>query len=415
MKALKPITFLIWAVLLCIGCWGVYLRLFHGHHDANYGSYVPWGLWISVYVYFIGLSAGTFIIASLGGILSNPLWKRLRRPALLVAFVTLLGGLLCVWFDLGHMERNINVFLRPNFTSMMTWVVWLYNVYAIFLLIQIWLEMRFDFAERAKNGSALYRLLCLGWQPPADPQAREQALQAKERIFRVFSIIAFPLAVAFNGGGGALFATLVARTYWHSGLFPVLFLAGALLSGSALIYMLVSWDDIANLNDEERQNIISMMRKFVGIAILTDLVLEAIELLTPLWYGVGEDVALYKVVLFGQYWYVFWIFHLLLGSIIPLLIIFSGTRSRLVNGFAGFLVAAMFMAVRLNLVIPGQITPALKGLQDAYIDSRLRFAYIPSAMEWAVVAFVVAGVLTLYVVGKWILPVNANQSEKLEA
>ena len=31
---------------LIIGSWGMGTRLLYGHKYMNYGSYVPWGLWV---------------------------------------------------------------------------------------------------------------------------------------------------------------------------------------------------------------------------------------------------------------------------------------------------------------------------------------------------------------------------------
>ena len=48
-----------------IGLIGIYDRLVNGHVNANYGSYIPWGLWVAAYIYMIGLSAGAFVMSSL--------------------------------------------------------------------------------------------------------------------------------------------------------------------------------------------------------------------------------------------------------------------------------------------------------------------------------------------------------------
>jgi hypothetical protein len=32
---------------LVVGSWGMYQRLFYGHLGMNYGSFVPWGLWVA--------------------------------------------------------------------------------------------------------------------------------------------------------------------------------------------------------------------------------------------------------------------------------------------------------------------------------------------------------------------------------
>lgn len=34
------------------------------HVHANYASIVTWGLWVTTYIYFIGLSVGAFLVSS---------------------------------------------------------------------------------------------------------------------------------------------------------------------------------------------------------------------------------------------------------------------------------------------------------------------------------------------------------------
>ena len=54
-------------------------------------------------------------------------------------------------------------------------------------------------------------------------------------VLRVLGGIGIPLAIALSGGGGALFGVVGARPVWNSGLTPILFLAGGLVSGGALL------------------------------------------------------------------------------------------------------------------------------------------------------------------------------------
>jgi molybdopterin-containing oxidoreductase family membrane subunit len=54
---------IIWLVLLIVGLFGVVQRFTQGHALADYGSYVPWGLWVSAYIWLIGLSARAFFLS----------------------------------------------------------------------------------------------------------------------------------------------------------------------------------------------------------------------------------------------------------------------------------------------------------------------------------------------------------------
>ena len=51
----------VWVAALALGAVGVFERVVNGHEGANYTSYIPWGLWVALYVYLIGLSAGSFL------------------------------------------------------------------------------------------------------------------------------------------------------------------------------------------------------------------------------------------------------------------------------------------------------------------------------------------------------------------
>lgn len=406
-KKNHPALLAVVALLLLWGLWGVVVRFTDGHHAANYGSYVPWGLWVSGYIYFVGLSAGAFYLSSLVYLFKIEKLEPIARPALFISVITLVTALICIWFDLGHMWRAWEIMVRPNFTSLMAWMVWLYSLYALLLFTELWLEMRTDLAILAAEGGSLawlYRLLSLGWRVPEGEDGVARAEAQSKKLLRILSGFGIPLAVAFHGGVGALFAGLMARPYWHTALYPIFFLTGALVSGGALLLAVVA---LTNVGDHDNGNeTIALLAKTTLGLLLFDLLLEWAEISIPAWYRVGEGYEILKVVLFGDFWYVFWIFHLLLGAIIPIWLMVRRPHSRTAMGIAGFLVAATFMAVRLNLVIPGQITPQLQGIQDAYVDSRLLFSYVPSMFEWSVIAFVVGLGSAVFLVGRRILPLT---------
>jgi molybdopterin-containing oxidoreductase family membrane subunit len=283
----------------------------------------------------------------------------------------------------------------------------MYSAYFLLILAELWLEMRHDLAQAAHAAgplAPLYRLLLLGWRPPAaDHEALVSSHRSTDRWLRVMGLVGVPLAIAFHGGVGALFATLASRPYWHHSLFPILFLTGALVSGGALLLALVA--ALGRPDDPELPDLLRLLGRIVLGLVALDLLLEWSETSIPMWYGVGEDYALYREILFGRFWYVFWVVHLALGSAVPVALLLWRPAARWAAGLAGALVAVTFLAVRLNLVIPGQVTPALEGLREAYVDQRLRFEYVPSLYEWSVVAGVLALGMLAFAVGTRALPI----------
>lgn len=65
MRHWQRILFMLWAAAFVVGIIGVAERILAGLRPTALTSYVVWGLWISADIYFIGLSAGAFLISSL--------------------------------------------------------------------------------------------------------------------------------------------------------------------------------------------------------------------------------------------------------------------------------------------------------------------------------------------------------------
>ena len=150
MKNGKSLSIAYWVVvvaMLAVGAVGMYWRITAGHTMANYGELIVWGLWVAMYIYFIGLSAGAFLISSLVYVFGVERFRPIARLALFTALVSLLMALLNIWFDIGHMERFFEVYTRANLFSMMAWMVWLYTAYFVLLLFELWFESRQDLIQ----------------------------------------------------------------------------------------------------------------------------------------------------------------------------------------------------------------------------------------------------------------------------
>jgi len=373
-KAMRYLFGALWAVAFVLGLVGVWQRVTHGHELAGYGSYVVWGLWVAAYAYFVGLSAGSFLFAALVNVLDVKILKPLTRIALWTSLVSIGVAMVAVLLDLGHMSRAFKVFTSANFSSMMTWMTWLYTAFAILLALVGWF---------------MYR--------------------ENERMVKALFTIGIPLAIAFPGGGGALFATLSAKPYWHQPLYPVFFVVGALVSGGALLAAL------AALVWPRRTEMIRLAGKIVLGLIAVDLLLEWAEYSIPLWYGVSPEKEVLMQVLTGPYWWVFWIVHILLGCAVPVMLLMMKPASPTAVGLAGALTAVTFLAVRLNIVIPGQVTPELQGLENAFSDNRLTFAYSPTTHEWLVVLFLAAlGIGALWLGARFLPLINTKEVQQDE-
>ena len=393
-------------VLFGAGLLGWYDRLAHGHLGANYGSVVPWGLWVAAYIYFIGLSAGSFLISSLVYVFKVKRFERIGRLAVFTAVVTLFLALLSIWADLGHMGRAWEVLVYANFKSPMAWMIWLYSAYLLLLVVELWFLLRADLvAGLSAPGlkGAVYGVLSLGSRDTS-----ESAAARDRRAVRVLATIGVPVAIMFHGGVGALFGVVAARPHWHSGMFPILFLLSALVSGGALLTVIA-----AIFQDGWRQNrdtVLALGQMVLGLLLL-DVLFQFSEMLVATYGGIPGHLTGLKLMVGGPFWWVFWGWQLMLGTLVPILLLALPTRRdpRWVT-LAGLLIAVGFLGVRLNIVIPGLAAEEIQGLSRAFASARMTTHYVPSLNEWLVTLGVVGFGLLLFGFGEYLLPAEAGAS-----
>jgi len=400
---------LFWAITviaLIVGLIAFYDRFTYGHQDANYGSYVPWGLWVAGYIYLIGLSAGAFMMSALAYVFRIKMFERIGKLALLTALATLIGAMLSIWFDLGHMGRVWRMIIHTNFGSVMGWMSWLYGSYFVLLLFEFRYALRADMITK-DNGELPAKWLqsLVGFNAE---RRNEYSAQKDKNTLRILGSIGIPLAIAFHGSVGAIFGAVGARPYWNSGLTPIIFLVGALLSGGALLAVVVKlWGP--NRGSNMHSSILVTMGKIILALLAFDFLLEWAEVTIGLWASVPSETQSLKMILFGHYWWVFWFVHVGLGIVVPAYLLIFKSKSTSAIAWAGGLIALTFLSVRLNIVIPGLAVPELEGLKAAFTGPGLTFKYFPSLMEWGVLVFTISVAALVFMLGKKYLPLFSKE------
>ncbi len=397
-------------VALIVGALGLADRLTTGLLKVGWGSPVPWALWVVFYIYFIGLSAGSFLVSSLIYVFGFKRFEAVGRLSIFTALISLLTALVFIVVDLGHMERAFFIFSRPGFSSPLAWIVWLYTTYLLLLLAEAWFLMRRDFAHGARAGGfkgRLYRILALG------TKENSEAAHARDlKVVRVLGAIGVPLAIAFHGGTGAVFAVTVARAYWYSGLFPLMFLVSALASGGALLTALAAFA-LPNGYRRHRELVIGLGQLLV-LFLFVDVLMEIAEILVSLYGTAPAHFVPIHEQLFGPNWYVFWLLGVGCALGLPLLILVTvGRKSALWTGLAALISAIGFVGVRWNIVLPGFAVEELPGIGRAFAEPHWTYTlYSPSTMEWLVSVFAIGLALILFALGYTLLPLESVKRER---
>ena len=144
-KALPKVLLALFLVAGCTaGAAAILNRIAHGLEVTHGTTLAPWGLGLAVYLYFIGLSAGSFLLSTLIYVFGVRRFEPVGRLALFQAFGCLVMGMALISLDLGRWERSWRVLWNWNVSSVMAWVVVLYMIYTLVVLVEIWILMRRD-------------------------------------------------------------------------------------------------------------------------------------------------------------------------------------------------------------------------------------------------------------------------------
>lgn len=357
---LKKTIYALGVLALLAGAWGLFARFTTGHEQANYGSYVVWGLWVSMYLFFTGVAAGGFMLATLDYLFNIQLFKGLGKYALWGALVSLAAGLLSIWLDLGHLDRIWKVYLQGDPGSVMSQMVWGYTIFGLVLVASLVLAFK----------------------------------QPESLWLKVLMVVGTVLALFNSGAVGALLGVQAARPFWHVGLFPVQFPVFSLASGAGMLLAIIG---LFGSTDDPRRPQQLWTLAIISVALqVVKLYFVWADFSQTLYGNVPIAVNAINEVLFGPYWWAFWILQIGLGSLIPIIIL---VQPRLVKrghlaGWMGVLILVGFAVARAIIVIPALAVPEIEALATAFSGPHLGFDYFPSAMEWAVTAGTV-GLATL--------------------
>jgi molybdopterin-containing oxidoreductase family membrane subunit len=360
----KRLTYAVGALALLAGAWGIYTRLFVGERDVNYGSYVVWGLWVAMYLFFAGAATGSYMFATLEYLFNIKLFKGTGKAALWSALICMPAALATIGMDLGHMERIVKVYLSPNPFSLLAQMVWGYTSFIAVILVTMWLVYK---------------------KPETKPTKW------------ILSIGLF-LSIFLSGGVGALLGVNASRAYWHVGLLPVQFPIFSMATGFALLMIVLGW--FAS-NDERRPEQLKVIGMIVVVLLLIKTYFVWSDFSQSIYAGVPQNVEAVQAVLFGPYSWQFWVVQIGIGTLLPILIL---TQPKLAGngawaGWMGLFVLIGFAIARTNIVFPALTIPELEGLANAFTGPHLSFDYSPSLLELSVVSGVVGGTILALLLG----------------
>jgi Ni/Fe-hydrogenase subunit HybB-like protein len=197
---------------------------------------VYWGIYISNFVFFIGIShAGTLISAILR--VTQAEWRRpITRIAEAITFFALIIGALQIWIDMGRPERVIYFLFWGRYLSPLLWDFTCIGIYLLSSTLYLYLPLIPDLARlRDRMADApfwrrrLYTALSLGWHGSHEQHRR------LEKAIGIMAILIIPIAVSVHTVVSWVFG-MTMQPMWHSTILGPYFVVGAIFSGIATLF-----------------------------------------------------------------------------------------------------------------------------------------------------------------------------------
>ncbi|QOS67514.1 polysulfide reductase NrfD [Eggerthella guodeyinii] len=347
-----------------------------------------WGLYITSFMFFVGLSAGGLIISSVprafgmkgfGGISKVAVWTSICCTVLAIGFVVI---------DLGQPLRLWELFAYSNLGSPLMWDIIVLGTYLILSIVYLWATIRFE----GGKGS--------------------------ERSLRAISVIALVCAVLVHSVTAWIFGLQQAHEFWHTALLAPWFVSSALVCGVALVLVVIIGLRKAGYMELAQENVVKMV-KLLGAFVVVDLYFFACDLLTSAFPG-GSGAEVVALLTTGVLAPFFWIE--VVGCAITAVIAFVPrlrTNPLIVVGALLAIVGIFCKRVQLlvggfqlpNIDYPGPmtsytVTDASGTLANAYQG----MVYWPQPLEFGVVLGVIGLGALLLLLGFKYLPLKPTEN-----
>lgn len=274
-------------LVVAIGMMAMHYMEEHGHIVTGMNNQIVWGIPHVFAIFMIVAASGVLNVASIGSVFGKAPYKARAPLAGLLSIALLAGGLTVLMLDLGRPDRVIVAATNFNPTSVFAWNIVLYS--GMFALVALYL---WSMLEKRMN-------------PLSKP----------------LGLAVFVWRFVLTTGTGMIFAFLVARQAYGSALLPPMFIVLSFAWGLAVFHVVQSAMYAWN-GKSQAPEILSRMKNLLGVFIIGSLYLVAVYHMTNLYFAKQTAFEMFILKTGGIYPELFWGGYVVLGSLLPLLLIF---------------------------------------------------------------------------------------------
>ena len=199
-----------------------------------------WGLYITSFMFFVGLSAGGLIISSVPKAFGVAGFGGISKVAVMSSIACTVAAIGMVVVDLGQPMRLWELFAYSNLSSPLMWDILVLGTYLILSCVYLWAQVRADAGKMSHTA------------------------------LRVISVVALVCAVLVHSVTAWIFGLQAGREMWHTALLAPWFVSSALVCGTALVICVVVALRAAGYLKWEQANLVKLA-KLLGAFVMVDL------------------------------------------------------------------------------------------------------------------------------------------------
>lgn len=279
---------------------------------TNLTDLVPWGLWITIDLSAIALSAGAFSLCAAVYLLGLKRFQPVARTATFIGLIGYTMALLTLLLDIGRPDRFWHAVVYWNKHSLL----WEVTMCVILYLIVLAME-------------AMPILASFEWLQKRLPTISDK-MSRVHHYAPILAVIGLGLSMLHQSSLGAVYGVLKSRPLWYRPDMSVLFMISAIAGGISLTLfatMLASrLTERARVND----GILERLAHFVGWILVVYLYFRFWDTLSMTYtYEPGRTEGL-SLLTRGPLSFNFWIGEMFLGIVVPMiLLLYRRTRTNL--------------------------------------------------------------------------------------
>lgn len=393
-RKVKPDAFLIWVgllgVMMLIGAVAGGIVFARGLVVTNLTDLVPWGLWITIDLSSIAMSAGAFLLCAAVYLLDLKRYQPIARTATFIGLIGYSMAVLTLLLDIGRPDRfwHPMVFWNPH--SVLWEVTMCVTLYLTVLALETapivgsaaWFQRRWPRVAGVLNGIHHYA--------------------------PYLAVAGLGLSLLHQSSLGAAYGVLKARPIWNRPDLSVLFIVSAMAGGPALTVLASMIAGRLSASVKIKDDLLEKVSGIIGWVLAAYLYLRFWDALSMTYtYLPGRTEGL-RLLTQGPLSFNFWVGEIILGIVVPMFILLRPSLRRLPNlrMLALGLIVGGVAAYRWDTNLAGQLV-VLSYLPQEIVARYTH--YFPSLIEALAGAGVIAFGLMAFTLGVRYLNVVDHQ------